>query len=203
MRISHIDIKLTDGSTCVMNMDELPQVIQLSLKDTIFNWLLLRSSAQGDVNNTRDIQPKKISEVETPYELDPATYTTANRVRYKGKKISNHKYEARARAASGSDNLLKAYKVPCMSLSIDTGRRLPSKSKQYAIRCDIVKLFFSVTNKPLSLRDLINKLNESNGELSVAAISNYASQMHRLGVLAKNKEKNTFHLSTWFLDQIK
>lgn len=150
MRISHIDIKLTDGSTCVMNMDELPQVIQLSLKDTIFNWLLLRSSAQEAKHEPSKVEPEQATEDKT-----------TRRRRRNNERIAfhpNYQDGSPVIPVNGLFNITAAINHEKVWLSMDTGGLLPRDSIMVDCRQKILTVLAAHGNKPMRSREIATLL---------------------------------------------
>ncbi len=115
--------------------------------------------------------------------------------------ISSFQYESKATIIGSGFSIDKALSLPLLSFSFDNGGQLKSSSKQVKARREIVFIFAASNNKPLAVEGICEPLIKSLG-LSSPAASNYISQCARLGVLAKNQNNNTYHLSEWFIEQV-
>lgn len=195
MKISHIDIKLTDGSTCVMNMDELPQVIQLSLKDTIFNWLLLRSSGQEVKSHISETTQKSM-----PQQAIHSNTRRRER-RRDSKRIAfepNYQDGSPVIPINGIFNLEAAINHNSVWTSMDTGGLLHRSSVMVDCRQKIIQTLALNGNKPLRSRDIAESLGSNH-----AASSRYISDLVYMGVLSKDKREKQYYISEWFINQIK
>lgn len=115
--------------------------------------------------------------------------------------VSSFQYENKPVAIGAGFNLDKALSLDLLSYSFDSGGQLKDESKQVKARKEIVWIFASSGNNPLVVNDICEPLIKSLS-LSSPAASNYISQCARLGVLAKNQNDNTYHLSKWFIEQV-
>lgn len=194
MRISHIDIKLTDGSTCVMNMDELPQVIQLSLKDTIFNWLLLRSSAQEAKHELSEARNK----VEPEQAAEDKTTRRGIRNNERIAFSPNYQDDSPVIPLNGSFNIAAAINHESVWLSMDTGGLLYRDSIMVDCRQKILKVLAAHANRPMRSREIAETLGNNH-----AASSRHISDLVYMGVLSKNMRDKTYYISEWFINQIK
>ncbi len=124
------------------------------------------------------------------------------RNKYKGKRICNNQFEMRAKPITDDFDIDKALSLSIIKTSIDTGNQLTEKSKQVEQRRNIITCLVFNENKPMTQFEILNLYAENYEINSHSAISNYISQLSRLGVLAKNTKNNKFHLSRYFLDMV-
>ena len=158
MRISHIDIKLTDSSNCVMKMDELPQVIQLSLKDAIFSWLLLKNSEQ----NVKPTKPE---------------------VSYSKEILLQQKPVAEKRAIS-SDVADKILASPQVKKDAKTGLSLPAGSSRLVLHRETVRFFVANNNNWVSKVELARRMSNNRMiGLAKSTIQTYMCDMVKVGLL--------------------
>ena len=115
--------------------------------------------------------------------------------------VSSFQYEGKPVVIGTGFSIDKALSLELLNYSFDSGGQLKDESRQVKARKEIVWIFASSGNKPLAVNDICEPLIKSLG-LSSPAASNYISQCARLGVLAKNQNDNTYHLSKWFIEQV-
>lgn len=115
--------------------------------------------------------------------------------------VSNFQHENKPVIIGTGFSIDKALSLDLLNYSFDNGKQLKDESKQVKARKEIVWIFTANSNKSLAVNDICEPLIKSLG-LSSPAASNYISQCARLGVLAKNQNDNTYHLSKWFIEQV-
>lgn len=115
--------------------------------------------------------------------------------------VGSFQYENRPVVIGTGFSIDKALSLQLLTYSFDSGGQLKDDSKQVKARKEIVWIFTANGNKSLVVNDICEPLIKSLG-LSSPAASNYISQCARLGVLAKNQNNSTYHLSKWFIEQV-
>ncbi len=149
--------------------------------------------------NVLNVEPKKPMNTSNPAKK-PTKRKARNK--YKGKKIYNNQFEMRAKLITDDFDIDKALSLSIVKTSIDTGKQLTEESKQVEQRRNIITCFILTENKPMTQLEILNLYAENYEIKSHSTISNYISQLSRLGVLAKNTKNNKFHLSRYFLDMV-
>lgn len=123
--------------------------------------------------------------------------------RHKSPELNNQQYELSGNAERIADdfNYDKCVKQPCIFFSFDRFQALSKDSLQVKARKAIIDFFVFNNNKP-STPSEINKALENDINSTYKGLSTYRNHCHRIGILAKDNSRGTFHLSKWFLSQV-
>lgn len=131
------------------------------------------------------------------------TQTEKQQSRHKSPELNNQQYEPSDNAERIADdfNYDKCVKQPCIFFSFDRFQGLSEESLQVKARKAIIDFFVFNNNKP-STPSEINKALEDDVNSTYKGLSTYRNHCHRIGILAKDNSRGTFHLSKWFLSQV-
>lgn len=117
--------------------------------------------------------------------------------------IDNHQYESQNsyQPIRNSLDIDKAMTMPCSLYNYDSNRLIHKQHIRFQVRQEVLEFFVSTQNVPASMEDLasyvITKIKTSKTSVNV-----YVTEMVRLGIIAKDTDMKTYHVSKWFLSKL-
>lgn len=118
-------------------------------------------------------------------------------------KLNNHQYEAHNsyQPIKSDFNLVRALALPCMLYSYETDNFIRKEHTRFKARMQVLEFFISTNNVPSKVED-IARFVVFKVKTTKTSVSIYVTEMVRLGIIAKDEERRTYHISKWFLSQL-
>lgn len=162
----------------------------------------LQTKINGNEVILRDITIKEYFEIIDHLKKQDVKLTLSNKEKDKVT-IDNHQYENQNsyQPIRISFDIDKAMSLPCSLYNYDNHKSIHRQHIRFQVRYEVLAFFISTKNIPVSMEDLaryvITKVKTSKTSVKV-----YVTEMVRLGIIAKDTEMKTYHVSKWFLSKI-